>query len=33
LERTGVNELLVTAAIHDHAARLRSLEIVAQVGA
>lgn len=31
LERTGVDELMVTAAIHDHAARLRSFEIVAQV--
>ena len=31
LARTGVDELLVTAAIHDHAARLRSFEIAAQV--
>jgi luciferase family oxidoreductase group 1 len=31
LERTQVNELMVTAAIYDHAARLRSFEIVAQV--
>ena len=31
LQRTGVNELMVTAAIHDHAARLRSFELVAQV--
>jgi luciferase family oxidoreductase group 1 len=29
--RTGVDELLVTAAIHDQAARLRSFEIVAEV--
>jgi luciferase family oxidoreductase group 1 len=32
LQRTGVDELLVTAAIYDHAARLRSFELVAQVG-
>jgi luciferase family oxidoreductase group 1 len=31
LQRTQVDELMVTAAIHDHAARLRSFEIVAQV--
>ncbi len=31
LERTGVDELMVTAAIHDHAARLRSFEWVAQI--
>jgi len=31
LQRTGVDELMVTAAIHDHAARLRSFELVAQV--
>ena len=31
LKRTGVDELLVTAAIHDHTARLRSFELVAQV--
>lgn len=31
LERTGVDELMVTAAIHDHTARLRSFELVAQV--
>jgi luciferase family oxidoreductase group 1 len=31
LRRTRVDELMVTAAIHDHAARLRSFEIVAQV--
>lgn len=29
--RTGIDELLVTAAIHDPVARLRSFEIVAQV--
>ncbi|NOK32949.1 LLM class flavin-dependent oxidoreductase [Corallococcus exercitus] len=31
LEQTGVDELMVTAQIYDHAARLRSFEIVAQV--
>jgi luciferase family oxidoreductase group 1 len=31
VKRTGIDELLVTAAIHDQAARLRSFEIVAQV--
>ena len=31
LRRTQVDELMVTAAIHDHAARLRSFELVAQV--
>jgi luciferase family oxidoreductase group 1 len=31
LRRTGVDELMVTAAIYDHAARLRSFELVAQV--
>ena len=31
LRRTGVDELMVTAAIFDHAARLRSYELVAQV--
>jgi alkanesulfonate monooxygenase SsuD/methylene tetrahydromethanopterin reductase-like flavin-dependent oxidoreductase (luciferase family) len=31
LERTGVDELMITAAIHDSAARLRSFELVAQV--
>jgi len=31
LERTKVDELMVTAAIHDHDARLRSFELVAQV--
>ena len=33
LKRTGVNELMVTAAIHDQAARLHSFEIVAQIRA
>jgi len=31
IERTGVDELMVTGQIYDHAARLRSFEIVAQV--
>jgi luciferase family oxidoreductase group 1 len=31
LRRTAVDELMVTAAIYDHAARLRSFEIVAEV--
>ncbi len=31
LQRTRVDELMVTAAIHDHAARLRSFEIVAGI--
>jgi luciferase family oxidoreductase group 1 len=31
LHRTGVDELMVTAAIHDHTARLRSFELVAQI--
>jgi alkanesulfonate monooxygenase SsuD/methylene tetrahydromethanopterin reductase-like flavin-dependent oxidoreductase (luciferase family) len=31
LQRTGVDELMVTAAIYDHAARLRSFELVARV--
>jgi alkanesulfonate monooxygenase SsuD/methylene tetrahydromethanopterin reductase-like flavin-dependent oxidoreductase (luciferase family) len=29
LARTRVNELMVTAAIHDHSARVRSFELVA----
>jgi len=33
LERTRVDELMVTAAIFDPAARLRSFEIVAQIRA
>jgi alkanesulfonate monooxygenase SsuD/methylene tetrahydromethanopterin reductase-like flavin-dependent oxidoreductase (luciferase family) len=28
--RTGADELMVTAQIHDHAARLRSFALVAQ---
>ncbi|HEX2854871.1 MAG TPA: LLM class flavin-dependent oxidoreductase [Opitutaceae bacterium] len=31
LRRTNVDELMITAAIHDHRARLRSFELVAQV--
>jgi luciferase family oxidoreductase group 1 len=31
LQRTKVDELMVTAAIYDHAARLRSFELVAQI--
>lgn len=31
LERTGVDELMVTGAIYDHAARVRSLELTADV--
>ncbi len=31
LHRTRVDELMVTAAIHDHTARLRSFELVAQI--
>jgi luciferase family oxidoreductase group 1 len=31
VERTGVDELMVTASIYDHAQRLRSFEIVADV--
>ena len=31
LRRTQVNELMVTAAIFDHAARLRSFELVARI--
>ncbi len=31
LERTKVDELMVVAAIFEHAARLRSFELVAQV--
>jgi luciferase family oxidoreductase group 1 len=32
IERTDVDEVIVAAAIYDHAARLRSYEIVAEVG-
>ncbi|MEP6473113.1 MAG: LLM class flavin-dependent oxidoreductase, partial [Gemmatimonadota bacterium] len=28
---TGIDELIVTAQIHDHAARLRSFEMVSQI--
>jgi alkanesulfonate monooxygenase SsuD/methylene tetrahydromethanopterin reductase-like flavin-dependent oxidoreductase (luciferase family) len=31
LERTNVDELLVTGAIYDHAARLHSFELVSQI--
>ena len=31
IQRTGVDELMVTSAIYDHAARRRSFELVAQV--
>jgi alkanesulfonate monooxygenase SsuD/methylene tetrahydromethanopterin reductase-like flavin-dependent oxidoreductase (luciferase family) len=31
LEQTGVDELIVAAAIYDHAARLRSYEILAEL--
>lgn len=31
IRRTGADELMVTAQIHDHAARIRSFEIVAEV--
>ena len=33
IERTGADELMVAAAIYDHAARLRSYEILAEVAA
>ena len=33
VERTGADELMVTAQIHDHAARLRSFEILAEAHA
>jgi luciferase family oxidoreductase group 1 len=33
LQRTGADELIVTAHIHDHQARLRSFELTAQLGA
>jgi alkanesulfonate monooxygenase SsuD/methylene tetrahydromethanopterin reductase-like flavin-dependent oxidoreductase (luciferase family) len=29
--RTGADELMVTAQVHDHAARVRSYEILAEV--
>lgn len=31
IARTGADELIITAQIHDHAARLRSFEIAAQI--
>ena len=31
IERTGADELMLTSQIHDHAARLRSYEITADV--
>jgi alkanesulfonate monooxygenase SsuD/methylene tetrahydromethanopterin reductase-like flavin-dependent oxidoreductase (luciferase family) len=31
IQQTGANELMLTAQIYDHAARLRSFEIGAQV--
>ncbi len=33
LDRTGADEILVVAAVHDHAARLRSYELVAEAAA
>jgi luciferase family oxidoreductase group 1 len=33
VDRTGPDELIVTAQIHDHTARLRSFELAAEVGA
>jgi luciferase family oxidoreductase group 1 len=31
IERTGIDELMVTCAMHDHTARVRSLELIAAV--
>ncbi len=31
IERTGVDELMVATAVHDHAARLRSYELLADI--
>jgi alkanesulfonate monooxygenase SsuD/methylene tetrahydromethanopterin reductase-like flavin-dependent oxidoreductase (luciferase family) len=31
VERTGVDEIIVASAIYDHAARLRSYEIVSEI--
>ena len=31
IERTGADELMITSQVHDHAARLRSYEIVASL--
>jgi len=33
IARTGADELMITAAVFDHAARVRSYEIVAEVRA
>jgi hypothetical protein len=33
IARTGADELIVTAMIHDHEARLRSYEITSQIAA
>ena len=33
IAQTGADELMITSHIHDHQARLRSYEIVAEVGA
>jgi len=32
VEETGVDELMVVSAIFDHAARLRSYELLAEIG-
>jgi len=32
IQRTGADELMITAQIHDHAARVRSFELAAQAG-
>jgi alkanesulfonate monooxygenase SsuD/methylene tetrahydromethanopterin reductase-like flavin-dependent oxidoreductase (luciferase family) len=31
IERTGADELMITSQIYDHAARLRSYEIAAEI--
>jgi len=31
IERTGADELMITSQVHDHAARLKSYEIVASL--
>jgi alkanesulfonate monooxygenase SsuD/methylene tetrahydromethanopterin reductase-like flavin-dependent oxidoreductase (luciferase family) len=33
VERTGADELMVSATVFDHAARLRSYELLAGIGA
>ncbi|MFM2343000.1 MAG: hypothetical protein RLZZ592_2653, partial [Pseudomonadota bacterium] len=33
VERTGADELIIAGATHDHAARLRSYELIAQCAA